>query len=94
MGAPMDIGRIWGVIPVSLPSSHPMEYAMEMVYVIHRMEKPSTTAQRIVVVATTSANTNLERRLKTAHRTAESVEMGSAMHLRVVRRVSKTVAHV
>ncbi len=90
----MDIGRIWGVIPVSLPSSHPMEYVMEMVYVTHRMEKPWITALQIAGVAISSANINLEKHLTTVQRTVESVEMVSAMYLRAVPPVSKTVEHV
>ncbi len=67
---------------------------METVCVTQIMEKPLTTAHLIVDVAISTANINLERPLTTVHPIVESVEMVSAMRLKVVPPVNKTVEHV
>ncbi len=94
MVALMVIGRIWVVICVSLPSSHPMVHVMEMDYVSQTMVKPLTAAPQIAVVEITSVNINLERHLTIARKIVESVETVNVMHLRVVPPASKTVEHV
>jgi hypothetical protein len=90
----MDISRIWVVICVSLPSSHPMIHVMEMACVSQTMVKPLTIAPQIVVVEITFVNINLERHLIIAHKIVEYVEMANVMHLKVALPVSKTVEHV
>ncbi len=74
--------------------NHPMENAMEMVYVTHIMEKPLTTAPQIADVEINTVNINLEKHLTIAHKIVGSVEMVNVMHLRVVLPASKTVEHV
>ncbi len=91
----MDTYKIWAVICVFLNlQSRRMEYAMEMVYVIHIMVKHLTTALQIADVETIFVNINLERHLTIVHRTAESVEMANAIRLRVVPPANKTVEYV
>ena len=91
----MDMCKIWAVICVFLnPQSRLTEYAMEMVYVTHIMVKHLTTVHQIADVEIIFVNINLERHLRIAHKTAESVEMANAIRLKVVPPVSKTVEHV